>query len=92
MPKRGASSPDAPVRTLIAAITILHLGPGLAFALLAFGCDAEAPLLGALCGKGFITSFGAITALTWFVLAAGYAVWRRRARPGPPGVLLREEA
>lgn len=59
------------MRTLLAAITILHLGPGLAF-----GCDADAPLLGGFCGQDFITSFGAITALTWLALAAGYAAWR----------------
>lgn len=69
-----------PMRTLIAAITILHLGPGLAFVLLAFGCDADAPLLGGFCGKDFITSFGAITALAWLALAAGYATWRRREK------------
>ncbi len=81
---RATLSEATIIRTLIAAITILHLGPGLAFALLAFGCDTEAPLLGSACGRGFIGSFGAITGLTWLVLAVGYAAWRRRARPSPP--------
>lgn len=67
--------------TLVAAITILHLGPGIAFALLAFGCDDASPLLGNLCGRNSIQSFAAITALSWLVLAAAYALARSRSQP-----------
>lgn len=50
------------LRALIFGLTILHLGPGIAFALLAFGCEAPVPVLGALCGRRAFSSFGLLTA------------------------------
>ena len=74
------------MRALAWALTLLHLGPGLAFALLAFGCDGEAPGLAALCARGIAASFGLLTAGSWVVLGAVLAaVWLvQRARRSPP--------
>ncbi len=50
-------------RQLVVALALLHLGPGAAFALLAFGCDATPPALGGgMCERG---------ALAGLPLAAG---------------------
>jgi hypothetical protein len=45
------------LRTLLYGLAILHLGPGIAFAVLAFGCDPSQPLLGAICQKDAISAF-----------------------------------
>ena len=72
------------LRALIYGLTILHLGPGIAFALLAFGCDQPSPLLGTLCERGPLESFAALTLTAWVVLLLGLAVVnvarRHRAR------------
>lgn len=76
------STPSAAIapmlRTLLAALAILHLGPGIAFALIAFGCDGAAPALGSVCGQGGFASFAWITVAAWVVLGAAYALLRRR--------------
>lgn len=72
------------LRALVYGLTILHLGPGIAFALLAFGCDQPAPLLGALCERSPLSSFAVLTLTAWVILLLGLAVVnvarRRRAR------------
>jgi hypothetical protein len=59
------------LRALLYGLAILHLGPGLAFAVLAFGCDPTQPLLGALCRKDSIGAFIGLTLVLWLVLGAG---------------------
>lgn len=74
------------LRALVYGLAILHLGPGIAFAVLAFGCDPSQPLLGALCERSGFGAFVQITAVAWLLLGAGAWVhWRlgRRAAPRP---------
>ena len=69
------------IRTLLYALAVLHLGPGIAFAVLAFGCDSGLPLLDALCGKSEMWSFAVLTGGRWVVLGVGAFVrlrWGRR--------------
>lgn len=68
------------LRALVIGLSLLHLGPGLAFALLAFGCDPPSPLLGALCSQGEIRAFGLLTVGAWWVLGGGWLVWHRLGR------------
>jgi len=75
------------LRTLLYGLAILHLGPGLAFAIVAFGCEGAAPFLGAACGKNAISSFVALTVGGWFILSAGLAavlLWRRARHASDP--------
>lgn len=69
-------------RTIVYALTLLHLGPGLAFAVLAFGCDPSAPLLGDFCQRDSMGTFVAITLAVWVVGGLGYWLVRRRSVPG----------
>ncbi len=69
------------LRTLLYALAILHLGPGLAFAIVAFGCDPSQPLLGELCQRDTFTVFLQLTLAAWLVLSLGLTarlVLRRR--------------
>lgn len=70
------------LRTLLYALAILHLGPGFAFAVVAFGCDGITPALGKMCGDNVFSSFGLITAAAWLTMILGLAVMRtvKRAR------------
>lgn len=80
------------LRALLYGLTILHLGPGFAFALLAFGCDGATPYLGAICGKSFFFSFALLTAGAWLILGLGLAAvhFVRHARSSvPPRTSLR---
>ena len=74
------------LRALIYGLTILHLGPGIAFALLAFGCDEPTPYLGAICGKSALSSFALLTAGGWLILLLGLAAMHlvQRARSATP--------
>ena len=74
------------LRALVYALTILHLGPGLAFALLAFGCEEPEPYLRFICGRDALSSFGSLTVGAWVVLLAGLAaiIFVQRARRTPP--------
>jgi hypothetical protein len=74
------------LRVLIQGLAILHLGPGIAFALLAFGCDDVTPLLGAICGTGVLSSFVRITAVAWVILLVGLVAvhFVRHARTAMP--------
>lgn len=62
------------LRILIYGLAILHLGPGIAFAVLAFGCQAAHPLLGVACGRNVFMSFALMTLAGWLVLGLGLAV------------------
>lgn len=73
-------------RALVYGLTILHLGPGLAFALLAFGCGEPDPFLRSVCGRSGLASFVWLTLGTWVLLLVGLVATRlvQRARQTPP--------
>jgi len=58
------------LRIVIYALAILHLGPGIAFAILAFGCG-DVPLLGTLCQRSEIQAFMYLTLGLWLVMGLG---------------------
>jgi len=67
------------LRILLYALAILHLGPGLAFAALAFGCG-DPPWLGDLCGPSEIRSFLGLTLALWALMGLlSYAKLRQSA-------------
>ena len=74
------------LRALVYGLTILHLGPGFAFAMLAFGCEEPEPYLWLICGKDALSSFGLLTVGAWVVLLVGLAAvsFVQRARRAPP--------
>ena len=74
------------LRALVYGLTILHLGPGFAFALLAFGCEEPEPYLRFICGRDGLSSFGLLTIGAWAVLLVGLAAvfLVQRARRTPP--------
>lgn len=75
------------LRVLLYGLAILHLGPGLAFAVLAFGCDPVRPLLGVWCERSALGLFAGVTLAAWGVLGTGaalLAVLRRRRDSGAP--------
>jgi len=59
------------LRALIYGLTLLHLGPGLALALLAFGCDGQPPAIGPVCTVGIFKGLAWLTFGAWVVLGAG---------------------
>ncbi len=61
------------VRALLGVLTILHLGPGAAFVLLAVGCETPAPAIGAVCTMGAFASFALLTAGGWVIFGSGFA-------------------
>lgn len=75
------------IRLLLISLTLLHLGPGLAFALLAFGCEGVQPWLGHLCGQGGFKPFINLTLMSWLLLglAWGALLSMQRARRAAPG-------
>ena len=77
-------------RAIVVGLTLLHLGPGFAFVVLAFGCDPSDPGLGELCRRSSLETFTWLTLGAWAVLLAGYAGWRVMATRGgktpPPGL------
>jgi hypothetical protein len=74
------------LRILFHALAVLHLGPGIAFALLAFGCDGADPALGGLCSAASpMKFFVVVTLVCWVVLGAISAVLLRRARAADAG-------
>lgn len=80
------------LRALLVGLAILHLGPGIAFVMLAFGCEGAQPALGEACGKNFFSSFALITAAAWLVLSLGLAavlLLRRARHAAPPGTASR---
>jgi threonine/homoserine/homoserine lactone efflux protein len=58
------------LRALIYGLTILHLGPGFAFAVVAFGCDTLDPALGAICQQDTFALFIKLTLAAWTVMIA----------------------
>ena len=73
------------MRYLIYFLTILHLGPGIALALLAFGCEGASAALGDLCFKDTFATFALLTGGAWAILLAGWAAVHsiQRARRAP---------
>ncbi len=59
------------LRALLYGLAILHLGPGMAFALLAFGCDPSQPLLGVVCQRDTFGAFQSLTLIFWLALGVG---------------------
>ena len=55
---------------LLTAIEILHLGPGIAFAVVAFGCGDIEPALGQACKIGDFKLFAVATLLGWTILSS----------------------
>lgn len=56
------------LRALIYGLAILHLGPGFAFAVVAFGCDTLDPILGAMCEQHTFALFIQLTLAAWAVM------------------------
>ena len=83
------------LRALIYGLTILHLGPGVAFALLAFGCETPEPYFRIICGRDALQSFVLLTVGAWVLLLAGLAaifLVRRARRSAPPNAGRRASA
>ena len=69
------------LRRLLQALAILHLGPGVAFALIAFGCEDGAAWAGAVCTMPPLRAFLGLTGAAWaLVIGASWAWARWRAR------------
>ncbi len=80
------------LRALVYGLTILHLGPGIAFALLAFGCEEPEPYLRFICAKDALSSFALLSVGAWVVLLVGLAaasLVQRARRSVPPNSGLR---
>jgi hypothetical protein len=56
------------LRGLIYGLTILHLGPGFAFAVVAFGCEDAFSFLQAVCQQGAFAVFIKLTLAAWGVM------------------------
>ncbi len=75
------------LHALVYGLTILHLGPGIAFALLAFGCEEPEPYLRFICAKDALSSFALLTVGAWVLLLIGLAsisLVQRARRSVPP--------
>jgi hypothetical protein len=60
------------LRGLIYCLSILHLGPGFAFAVVAFGCDGNASSAGleSICQQDTFAAFIKLTLAAWGVMVA----------------------
>lgn len=71
------------LKILFHGLAILHLGPGIAFALLAFGCEPGQAWLGRHCAIDGLRAFAELTLAGWLAClllwGAGWALLRRRA-------------
>ncbi len=56
------------LRGLIYGLSILHLGPGFAFAVVAFGCDDTFSLLQVVCQQDAFAAFIKLTLAAWGVM------------------------
>ncbi|MGP1718364.1 MAG: hypothetical protein ACTS9Y_14415 [Methylophilus sp.] len=56
------------LRALIYGLAILHLGPGFAFAVVAFGCDGLDPALGQICQQDSFALFIRLALVAWAVM------------------------
>lgn len=72
------------LRTLITGLAILHLGPGFAFALLAFGCEQPPLLQGDLCTRSSLSAFLMLTLGAWVVLVLGVLAYKWMGRSKSP--------
>ncbi|MCS6810170.1 MAG: hypothetical protein RMK34_05710 [Tepidimonas sp.] len=70
------------LRVLLMGLTLLHLGPGLAFAVLAAGCGPSPWLRAAVCAADPVGGFMRLTVGAWAVLTLAWLAWAavRRAR------------
>jgi hypothetical protein len=59
------------LRALIYGLAILHLGPGFAFAVVAFGCDGDSQLLSSICQQDAFAVFLKLTVIAWAVMITG---------------------
>ncbi|MDP8568695.1 hypothetical protein [Methylophilus aquaticus] len=55
-------------RALIYALSILHLGPGFAFAVVAFGCDSSLSWFESICQQDTFSAFIKLTLGAWAVM------------------------
>ncbi len=58
------------LRGLIYGLSILHLGPGFAFAVVAFVCDGSTPGLEDICQQDTFAAFIKLTLAAWGVMIA----------------------
>lgn len=60
------------LRGLIYGLSILHLGPGFAFAVVAFGCDgmSSSSSLEGICQQDTFAAFIRLTLMAWGVMIA----------------------
>lgn len=56
------------LRGLIYGLSILHLGPGFAFAVVAFGCEDAFSFLQAVCQQDAFAAFIKLTLVAWGVM------------------------
>lgn len=61
------------LRALIYGLSILHLGPGFAFAVMAFGCEDEHPWLNTVCQGDTFAAFIRLTLAAWAVMIVAVA-------------------
>jgi hypothetical protein len=66
------------LRALVHPLAVLHLGPGIAFAMLAFGCDGIQTLLGSVCGASPMKFFAVVTFISWLALRTASVAFVRR--------------
>lgn len=70
------------LKILFHGLAILHLGPGIAFALLSFGCESGQAWLGRYCEIDGLRAFAELTLAGWLAClllwGAGWALLRRR--------------
>ena len=59
------------LRALIYGLAILHLGPGLAFAVVAFVCDGIEPLFDSVCQQDTFGAFIKLTLMAWGAMVTG---------------------
>lgn len=59
------------LRALIYGLSILHLGPGFAFAVVTFGCDSSLSLFASMCQQDTFSAFIKLTLLAWAVMIVG---------------------
>jgi hypothetical protein len=58
------------LRPILTGIALFHLGPAIAFVLLAFGCEGSEPALGQACRGSIFETFGLFTLASWLVIGA----------------------
>lgn len=70
------------LRVLLQSLAVLHLGPALAFALIAFACEGSPPYPISACESSTLGSFAWLTVAVWLLLAVALATVSllRRAR------------